>query len=326
MDTGFIQNLRYKLQKRVRKLNSMQWEYFHLGLIQFWKFLLSHSVFKGILEDLERRSASSELDADKIVNEKANLFGEDEDESVALAYFVIKKCIESENPDKILDIAHTYAQVQKHADAMEYWKDIFLEPLYEYIDEQLDDQKAILSLLRKYKYKCEWFQKENLYNLWKNNTLKGEKSLALNLYEYLFDQGIEIFIEPASISGEADLVSSQQSSEPLIADVKIFNPDKSKGKSYIAAGFNQIYLYTRDYNEPFGYLIIFKTCEPDLRFCLSQKDQSTPFVIHNNKTIFLMTIDIYPHSSSASKRGNLKTIEIKEEDLIKIINSKDNQL
>ena len=111
MDTGFIQNLRYKLQKRVRKLNSMQWEYFHLGLIQFWKFLLSHSVFKGILEDLERRSASSELDADKIVNEKANLFGEDEDESVALAYFVIKKCIESENPDKILDIAHTYAQV-----------------------------------------------------------------------------------------------------------------------------------------------------------------------------------------------------------------------
>ena len=59
MDTGFIQNLRYKLQKRVRKLNSMQWEYFHLGLVQFWKFLQSHSVYKGIIEDLERRSISS---------------------------------------------------------------------------------------------------------------------------------------------------------------------------------------------------------------------------------------------------------------------------
>jgi hypothetical protein len=321
MDTGFIQNLRYKLQKRVRKLNSMQWEYFHLGLVQFWKFLQSHSVYKGIIEDLERRSISSESDAEKIVAEKEKLFGEDEDESVAIAYFVIKKIIESENPDKIISIAHNYSQGKQSTDALEFWKDFFLEPFYEYIDEQLDDQKATLSLLKRYKYKCEWFQRENLYNLWINNTQKGEKLLSLNLYEYLFDQGIDIFIEPASISGEADLVSAQKSSEPLIADVKIFNPDKSKGIPYIASGFNQIYLYTLDFNEPFGYLIIFKTCESDLKFALSQKEQTTPFIIHNNKTIFLMTIDIYPHSLSASKRGKIKTIEIKEEDLIKVIKS-----
>lgn len=316
MDTGYVQNLRYKLQKRYRKLNSTQYEYFLVGLVQFWKFLESHSIFKGIIEDLERRCINSEPDAEKIMSGQENLLGEDEFESVALAYFVIKKSVESSNPNIVISVAHNYANVQKHADALEYWKNLFLEALYEYIDEQLDEQKAILALLNKYKKKCEWFQREKLYNTWFNDSKRGEKLLALNLYEYLHDQGIDFFIEPSSISGEADLVSAQKSEEPLIADVKIFDPDKSKGKKYISSGFNQLYLYTLDYNQPFGYLIIFKTCEPDLKFALSNVEHSTPFLVHNNKTIFLITINIFPHATSASKRGTLKTIEIKEQELI----------
>ena len=36
--------------------------------------------------------------------------------------------------------------------------------------------------------------------------------------------------------------------------VKIFDPGKSKGISYLCAGFAQVYQYTKDYNTPFGYL------------------------------------------------------------------------
>ena len=152
--------------------------------------------------------------------------------------------------------------------------------------------------------------------MWENNQQIGEKLLAKNLYEYLYDQGIDFFIEPASISGEVDLISSQNSDDPLLADIKIFNPEKSKDKRYICNGFNQVYTYTLDYNESFGYLVIFNTCETDLRFSLSNQEISTPFVLHNNKTIFLITIDIFPYSKSASKRGVLKTIEITERELI----------
>ena len=196
---------------------------------------------------------------------------------------------------------------------------MFLEPLYEYLDEQLDDQRAILALLRRYKHKCEWFQRKHLFKSWEDNTKIGEKLLALHLYEYLHDQGLDFVIEPSSVSGEVDLIAAQKSDEPLIADVKIFNPEKGKGTDYIARGFNQIYLYTLDYNEPFGYLIIYNTSGQDLRFVLANQEQSTPFVVHNNKTIFVVTIDVFPYETSASRRGRLKTVEITEEDLIRII-------
>jgi hypothetical protein len=42
-------------------------------------------------------------------------------------------------------------------------------------------------------------------------------------------------------------------------------------------------------------------------------------VIHNNKTIFLVTIDICPHETSASKRGHLRAVEITEQELIRIV-------
>jgi hypothetical protein len=37
------------------------------------------------------------------------------------------------------------------------------------------------------------------------------------------------------------------------------------------------------------------------------------------RTIFLMTIDMFPHGASASKRGALSPIKITEEDLIRVV-------
>ncbi|MFC1712164.1 hypothetical protein ACFL6S_00780 [Candidatus Poribacteria bacterium] len=278
---------------------------------------MSYDMFVDVLDDLRHRCPSAEEDAEEIVDNQQNLVGEDELESAALSYFVIKRCIESDN----LHIEHTIGRrygvgTSKHDEALEYFKDIFLETLYDYLDEHIDDQRAILALLRRYKHKCEWFQHEHLLNLWESCTQKGEKLLSRHLFEYLHDQGLNFVIEPLSVSGRADLVGAQETEDPIVADMKIFNPDKGKGKSYIASGFNQIYTYMRNYNEPFGYLIIYKTCERDLRFTLAHQTQSTPFVIHNNKTIFLITIDIAPYEASASKRGVLDVVEITEEDLV----------
>jgi len=319
MNAEYIQNLRYKLQKRVRRLNSMEYKVFHFSLKQFWGFLKNYPIFVGILEDLERHYPSVEAEAEKIVKDHQGLVFDNELANAAASYFIVKKCVESNNQMVEANVGGAYGRESKYNDMLEHFKSLFLEPLYEYLDEQLDDQGAILALLRRYKHKCEWFQRKFLFNLWQGNTQRGEKLLALHLYEYLYDQGLDFAIEPSSASGEADIVTAQKSDDPLIADAKIFNPGRSKGIEYIARGFNQIYLYTLDYNEPFGYLIIYKTSGEDLRFALTNQAQSTPFVVHNNKTIFLVTIDIFPHQIPASKRGPLKTVEITEEDLIRTI-------
>jgi hypothetical protein len=118
-------------------------------------------------------------------------------------------------------------------------------------------------------------------------------------------------------SGEADLVAAQTEEEPLIADAKIFNPEKGKGRSYLADRFHQVYTYTQDHNQPIGYLVIFNVTEDKLNFALSDVAQSTPYVTHNGKTIFFLEVDIYSYERSASQHGKLNTHEITKDYLIR---------
>jgi len=319
MNPDYVQNLRYKLQKRFRRLNAAGWEIFHYALKQLWDFLYAQPVLVGIMEDIERRCTSYEADAEKIFAEKRGLLPETELESVGIGYWLIKRCVESEEDNIEIAIGHSYpSSGTKHDDAIELFRCYFVEPLYEYVDEQLDDERAMLGLLCRYKQKCEWFHRDHLYSCWKADTSRGEKTLAWHLYEYLHDQGIDFHIEPLSASGEVDLISAQESPEPLLADAKIYNPDKGRGKDYLAAAVQQIYTYAVDYNQSFGYLVVYKTCPDDLRLALTNQAAATPFLIYNNKTIFLIVVDIFPHEKPASKRGPLKPVEITEEDLVRV--------
>ena len=314
MDKEYIQNLRYKLQKRVRRISSSEYQVFHYVLRQFWGFLNDQPLLLGIMEELEHKAPSVEDEVEKLFSSRVAIAFDSEVENATACYLILKKCVESEKNNIEISIGRNYNN-GNYNDNLESFKDIFVEPFYEYLDEHLDDNGFILALLRKYKHKCEWFQREFLYHIWSSNTQTGEKRLALHLYEYLHDQGIDFSIEPYSASGEADLVSSQLPNDPLIADEKIFNPEKGKTKSYLAKGFRQIYSYTMDFNESVGYLVIFKTCEEDLKLPFSKYSQSTPFVQHNNKTIFFLVVDIYPYKQSASQRDKLKVFELIEEEL-----------
>lgn len=325
MNTQIVQQLRYKLQKRVRKVNSAGFQTFHFSLKRLWHFLHSNEVFTGVLEQASVLVETGQSDADQIINGSA-LHGENEDEEVCLAYWVIRHCVEAEGKnDKEIRIAHEYSHVSQHDEALEMFKDIFVEPLYEFIDEQLDDQRAVLGLLRRYKHHCEWFRRNDLVLILdeekRRSTESGKKSraekrLALHLYEFLHAQGLSFSIEPASISGEADLIAAQDSDDPLIADVKIFDPHSGKNKSYLISGFHQVYQYTLDYNEPFGYLVIFKTCEEGLAFSSGQQEQSTSFITFNGKTIFFVVVDVFAHEKSASQRGKLKSYVLTEQELV----------
>jgi hypothetical protein len=113
------------------------------------------------------------------------------------------------------------------------------------------------------------------------------------------------------------LIADQKGGDRLVADAKVFHDDTPK--EYIAKGFNQVYRYLLDYNEPAGYLIIYKTSDKDLSFAVSSNSPFMPFVIHNHKTIFFIVVDISPRATSASKAGRAKAVVISEEELISVI-------
>lgn len=190
-------------------------------------------------------------------------------------------------------------------------REVFLTPFCDYVDEKLDDQRAVLSFLYKFKHKVEWFRRDQLLDLYTKNTSKGEKILALQLYEYLHEHGIRFSIEPSSIDGAVDLISAQETDDPLLADAKVYTGDKS----YICKAFGQIYSYAGKYNEVFGYLIIFNVTDHDLVFFSSSSSGNIPVITHNHKTLFVVTVDLHKHGKPPSKRGRIKPVNFVESDL-----------
>jgi hypothetical protein len=216
----------------------------------------------------------------------------------------------SGRPDVEIQVGHCLSHSGKHDDAIEAFRLAYIEPLFDYIDEQIDDKRMVLVLLKKFKHRCEWFRRAGMFTRFKEDTGQGEKLLARDLYEYLHDQGLQFHVEPESASGRIDLISAQTGKDRLVADAKLFNPERGQDRGYIIKGFRQVYDYTKDFNESFGYLVIFKTCEQDLAISTQHQESSVPFIIHNNKTIFLVVIDIFDYPESASKRGKLQAYEI----------------
>src|SRR5258706_13548147 len=96
MDSEYIQFVRYKLQKRLKRLNTADYQAFHYTLVPTWKFLEENEITKGILDDLHLRLPSAEQDAERILSGET-LVGLSELESDAMAYWVVKKCAESKN-------------------------------------------------------------------------------------------------------------------------------------------------------------------------------------------------------------------------------------
>lgn len=310
MESLFLQNVRYKLQKRVRRLNGSDLESFLFLLKAFWVFFDESWLLAALARELLAKVPDYE-DTINRIDHREILFGGNEAESAAMGYGVLRKFAEQDDPYALL----RFATPGDSDHVLDRFRAHYLEPFYEYLDEHLDDRQYVLYSLLRYKQACEWFRRKALYDLAGSDTRHGEHLLAFNLYEYLHERGLEFSIEPASASGEADMVSIQEGSrEPLIAEAKIFNPDASKGKSYLIRGFHQVHRYTCDYNQAIGYLIIFNTSNRPLRFLLSAVPDVVPRVVYNHKTIFLLEIDLFPHAEPASKRKLPNAMDITEEE------------
>lgn len=323
MDSKLLQSLRQKLSKRANRIGTTQWNMYHSQLVQFWTFLHSHDLFKGILDQLEQRHPHVLQKVQCLLNETLpyNEFitFDMEEEQAAAGYFVIRDCVEQPTHrsgfSKVAKIGDKYGAGEGgYEEMIVAFNQVFLIPLYEYLDEQLDNQNILLYLLMRYKHRCEWFYREELLNLYKNESVKGEKLLAMDLYRYLHDQGIEFHIEPSSATGEIDLISEQVGDERLLVDAKLFKGDTR----YIRKGFHQIYTYTLTYNQPMGFLVIFNVSDHQLCFTSTYSDGKYAGYDVDGKSLFMLTIDIATRPS-ASKRGELKAYTLGVDDLLKVV-------
>lgn len=263
MTTKSIDNLVIRLNNLFELLQTSNASSFHYKLQNFWGFISTQPPFVEIINALLLEYHGLQEVASKFIRQnmdnriQTTINCASHYEYLAISAFIMKQCTEKNvDRDSYANLMLGYSSTGKHDDAITEFISEFIKPVKHYIEESIYASTTILTFLIRYKHKAEWFKREVLYQLCNDNTKKGEQLLAQDLYEYLFDQGVEFNIESWSVSGEADIVASQSGNERFVADAKIFNPQKSKTIAYLSQGFNQIYTYTNDYNQNFGYIVI----------------------------------------------------------------------
>lgn len=305
-----LRDLRVKLRNRHSRISSCGFEEFLPLTKQFFGFLDTNPILSSVLAELLARNPDSVNEA-KTADPNLQIYGDTAAQAAAIAYVKWQDFASQDNPHGF----YSHAMAGDFQNALGTYRDWYVEPLFDYLDEVIEDGNVILATLTRYKQKVEWYRRDEVHALYGADTSRGEKKLAKHMYEFLFDQGLPFHVEPTTASGKPDVVSLDDSEHPFIGDVKIFDPESSRGASYIKKAFYQVYQYCLDYNEPLGYLVVFNVSGRQLRVDLPSNPDGIPRFQFNHKTIFLTVIDIHEYETTASKRGIAETVTITASEL-----------
>ena len=191
-------------------------------------------------------------------------------------------------------------------------------PLIDFLKDKIDDTGSVLYCLERFKLKSEWFRRKELHHLYEEDMQRGEFVLDRELRAGLYDEGIDYpFSQPSSPSGEVDVAALLETEDPIVLEIKVFDPGKGRGKSHLKQGFNQVLRYANDYNKSTGYLVIFNCTNRQLAISPDETLLSAfpPSIVHAGKTIFVIPIDIHPYMPSASKENTKGRQQITYQDL-----------
>jgi len=322
------------LQARLRRVTTCPAALFGQACGQFYSWMSNHPILGGIAAQLRRDESETENAAWAMLAGaasngspydpgRADLSSLETHAATCLG--LVRGFSEFMGTDKkvqdwLLLCTHEYltgeGRVDKD-DRLETARDVAVEGLYEFLDEQLDTRNMASGLLAKYKQRSEWFRRQRLRQVVEGHEGRdGERALAIDLQEYLFDQGAEFVIEASTASGQADLVLRDSVGEHLVLDAKYVKPGakRSKIKRTYAEGFHQVVRYCDDYDEPFGFLVVFLNHEARIQLPLATTD-GLRYLPIGGKIVYCVEIRI-GDSPSASKAGTAEEIILEESELV----------
>ena len=304
-----LRDLRVQTQQRRIRLHKTGWEYFDDQLLYLFQFFEKQAYIRTLFAKIE---SNTDVDFAKWMeglnhfSQTGIQFPRTEAAKAKVCLGILRHCVADDNDAHALSWAYYFSAQNRHDDKLVDFTAAVIDPFFNFLDDQIDELGNVLYLIERFKLKSEWFMQEQLYTLYTENTGAGEKLLDHQLRAFLFEGGIDYpFSEPVSRSGKADIVALLDSDDPLVLEVKIFDPKTGKNVRNIQQGFYQIQNYASDYNENVGYLVIFNCHDGPL---VVQTDESTEpeyptRIFYANKSFFIIVIDINPQSAPASK-GN----------------------
>ena len=315
----YLHNLRVRLQERRNRLYKTGYRTYDGELLYLLQFLDGNQYTRSLLNELE---VSTAVDFEQWVSEQGirNVqFPHSEAGRAKVCYGILKRCASDNNGEEGVRWTRAFSSETNFDAKFRDLTEAVVDPFVNFLHDQIDDGGNILYLLERFKLKAEWFRREELYGLYQGDTSVGESSLDQELRASLFEGGVDYpFSQPSSPSGKADIVALLGSDDPLVLEVKVFDPDRSRGKSNLRQGLHQVLRYANDYNQSLGYLVMFN-CS-DRQLVISSEEASgaefPPRITYGGKTFFAIPIDIHPDIASASKEKPASRLTIGYKELI----------
>lgn len=338
MDQLLVQRTRYLLRSRFRRAQTCPNAMFVNSCIQLVHWIKNHPLLRYVVEDLAKVEGEHVLRIQKTLTEVPTCTGsynpgfytaETNIMHSAVCWLLVKgvselDSLESRKQDFVISCLGEYLNNDAYIkvdDAISILRDVAIDGLYEYLDEHLDERNSIYSILIKYKQRSEWFRKNRLreYAEIGLEGKKGEVALAIDVQEYILDQGVEFFVEPASASGEVDLVLKSSEGRYIVVDAKYVKNESSRSsiRNKLASGFHQVARYCNDFDVSEGFLVNFVANTTRIRLALDTLD-NFPYLEVGNKIIYYIEVNI-ADELSASKSGKATEIELTKDELISSI-------
>ena len=336
MDQEIVQRTRYVLRARFRRAQTCPSALFSATCQQLHRWLSSHPVIAGHLHGIRREPGDGATRVRQIAADLAARGGREvqyqpgfykastlaEHAAVCLAMLEAVAADETVRGDEFLVRCLgeylTGTEDIEFNDALQTVRDVALDGLFEFLDEQLDSGNIVLALLAKYRQRAEWFRRAALRALAApdGGARRGERALAMDLYEYLLDQSVEFFVEPMSGSGEPDVVLREPAGKHVVLDAKHIKEDDSPSdiKRKLAAGFHQVAQYCNDYQEPAGHLVVYSESRRRISLELEEGD-GWRFLSIGGRIVYYTEIWI-ADAPSASKLGKAEEIVVPKVDLV----------
>lgn len=335
MDQLLIQRTRYLLRARFRRAQTCPTAMFVNSCKQLINWINNHPLLRYVVTDLAKVEGYHVDRISQTFVEVPHASGAyhpgtyTADNSLkhsSVCYHIIAGLAAIEKLDQhkenfLLCCLGEYLNEDEHIkidDALSVLRDVAIDGLYEYLDEHLDERNSIYSILIKYKQRCEWFRKNRLRNYAENGLegKKGELALAIDVQEYVLNQGVDFFVEPASASGEADLIIKSSEGRHIVIDAKYIKDESNRStiSSKLSSGFHQVSRYCNDFNVSDGFLVNFVSNSTRIRLDLDIQD-GFPYLQLGSKTIYYIEVNI-AKEPSASKSGKAVEVEISKDELI----------
>ncbi|MGW3926738.1 hypothetical protein ACWECC_01345 [Streptomyces microflavus] len=318
----YERDLQVKLQERYRRLYKADYRVYDREIKYFHDFIQQSPALRAIAERIA--NSLPDLDPDQWIAENFTRRGRYDwpDSELGRAKVTWRFITRWAGDDDPSNHATYFSNDSNFNVIFRAMTEKAVEPFVEYLQTQIGSASEVLYMLERFTRRLEAFDQVELHEWYEKNTTHGEAHYDRYLRRFLFDQGIDYpFSQPKSASGEADVVSGLEGDDPLVCEVKLYDPNRSYGVPYVAKGFQQAISYAHDYGKNVAYLVTFNLTDHGLQLPTDEDTKPWPPRLYvEGVTVYMVTVHAKPRLS-ASKRGKSSPRVVRREELVQQTNT-----